>query len=302
MPRTQKTTHSARRDWMIGIIIVLITLLGIFWLATRPSRARESNTISFTSHKGKVGIVQLAGLIYDSRRMVKQFERLAEEKSVKAIVFRIDSQGGLVGASQEIYQAVCRAREKKPIVVSMGNVAASGGYYVACGADTIVANPGTTTGSIGVMAEFVNVEGLLKKLGIRWESIKSGKFKDTGAPYRDMTNEDRAYLQSWIGDAYNQFVEVVAKERKLPREKVLEIADGRVFTGKQAKTLGLVDVLGDYQDAIRIAAQLGHIKGEPELVKWRERRMSWLELLFQETEGMLHRLGGMHLLYWAGGW
>jgi len=302
LPKVQKTTHNVRRDWIIGIAIVVVMLVGIFWLATRPSRGRKGETISFTSDKGKVGIVELTGLISDSRRTVKQFEEFAEDKSVKAIVFRIDSQGGLVGASQEIYQAVCRAREKKPIVVSMGNVAASGGYYVACGGDTIVANPGTTTGSIGVMAEFVNVEGLLKKLGIRLESIKSGKFKDAGAPYRNMTDADRAYLQSWIDDAYSQFVEVVVKERKLPREKVLEIADGRVFTGKQAKSLGLVDVLGDYQDAIRIAAQMAHIKGEPELVRWRERRLSWWDILFQETEGMLHRLGGMHLLYWAGGW
>lgn len=302
MARIQKSTHQSRRDWMIGITIVVISLIGIFLLATRPSRAKKGNTISFSSDKGKVGIVELTGLIYDSRRIVKQFEEFAKEKSVKAIVFRIDSQGGLVGASQEIYQAVCRAREKKPVVVSMGNVAASGGYYVACGGDTIVANPGTTTGSIGVMAEFVNVEGLLKKLGIRWESIKSGKFKDAGAPYRDMTEADRAYLQSWIDDAYSQFVDVVAKERKLPREKVLEVADGRVFTGQQAKALGLVDVLGDYQDAIRIAAQMGHIKGEPELVKWRGRRLSWWDIVFQETEGVLHRLGGMHLLYWAGGW
>jgi protease IV len=176
-------------------------------------------------------------------------------------------------------------------------VAASGGYYAACGADTIMANPGTTTGSIGVLAEFINAQKLLEKIGVRFETVKSGKYKDTGSPYRGLNEDDRTYLQSWIDDAYAQFVGVVSAERHLSKAGVLKLADGRVFTGMQAKTLGLVDTLGDYRAAIRLAARMGKIKGEPELVRWHSRRVTLFDLLFQDAEGVFRQLNGARLFY-----
>ena len=238
------------------------------------------------------------GAFYTSERIVRQFKALGEQKSVKAIVFRIDSPGGTVGSAQEIYEAVKRVRDSgKPVVVSMGDVAASGGYYAACGADTIMANPGTTTGSIGVIAEFPSIDGLLEKLGIKVNVVKSGRYKDTGSPYRPLTDEDKTYLQSWIDDAYEQFVEVVARERKLSKPKVLRLADGRVFTGRQAKETGLVDLLGTYEDAVNLAAKLAGIEGKPSVVKVMTRKGSLLDLFFQESERISRGVAGARLMY-----
>jgi protease-4 len=280
------------------LAVAFIALIGIYGLAGRFSRRQSAPTVSFTAGGGNVGVIELLGPIYDSGRLVRQFEAYGKDKSVKAILFRIDSPGGFVAPSQEIYEAARRVREGgKPVVASMGNVAASGGYYAACGADTIMANPGSTTGSIGVVAEFVNLEKLLDNIGVRFETVKSGRFKDTGSPYRDLTADDRAYLQSWIDDAYGQFVDVVARERRMTPEQVRRIADGRVFTGRQAQSLGLVDALGDYHDAVRLAGRMAGIKGEPELVRWRVRRVTLFDLLFQESEGLLRRAGGARLAY-----
>jgi protease-4 len=289
-----------RKDWLIGFGIAFGILLAILWMAGRASKSRSiaRESVRFSSGSGNVGVVELLGPIYESERIVKQFETFGEEKSVKAIVFRINSPGGLVAPAQEIYEAVRRVRDNgKPVVVSMGSVAASGGYYVACGADTIMSNPGTTTGSIGVLADFLNLQKLMDKLGIRYETVKSGKFKDTGSPHRELTADERVYLQSWIDDAYGQFVDVVVRERRLSRAAVMKLADGRVFTGRQAKALGLVDLLGDYRDAIRLAGKLGKIKGEPELIQWHSRRITLFDLLFQEAEGVFQQLSGIHLMY-----
>jgi protease IV len=287
-----------RRDWIIGLSIAGAFVIAILWMAARVSGNRSAETVHFSEGGGNVGVVELLGPIYSSERIVKQFETFGEQKSVKAIVFRIDSPGGYVAPSQEIYEAAKRVRDSgKPVVVSMGTVAASGGYYAACGGDSIVANPGTTTGSIGVIAEFMNAEKLLDKIGVRFETVKSGRFKDAGSPTREMTEADKAYLQSWIDDAFGQFVDVVAAERGLTKEAVLGIADGRVFTGKQAMEIGLVDTLGDYRDAIRLAGRMGKIKGEPELIRWRSRRITLFDLLFQQTEGVFRQLGGARLSY-----
>ncbi len=291
-------TSRSRRDWIIGLCIAAAFVIAILWMAARVSGNRSSETVSFSEGGGNVGVVELLGPIYSSERIVKQFETFGKQKNIKAIVFRIESPGGYVAPSQEIYEASKRVRDGgKPVVVSMGTVAASGGYYAACGADTVVANPGTTTGSIGVIAEFMNAEKLLDKIGVKFETLKSGRFKDSGSPTREMTEADKAYLQSWIDDAYGQFVDVVSAERGLDREAVLGIADGRVFTGRQAFEIGLVDTLGDYRDAIRIAGRMGKIKGEPELIRWRSRRVTLIDLLFQQTEGVLRHMGGARLAY-----
>ena len=254
--------------------------------------------INLSSGGDKVAVVELMGPIYDSRSIVRQFKLYGEHESVKAILFRIDSPGGGVAAAQEIYEVVKRIRDEgKPIIASMGSVAASGGYYVACGADTIMANPGTTTGSIGVIAQFPNVSQLMDKIGIKFETIKSGRYKDTGSPYRDVTPLDRRHLQSWVDDAFHQFVDVVALERNMPERYVLRVADGRVFTGKQAQQEGLIDLLGDYQTAIQLAAEMGEIEGEPTIVRERRRRITLFDLLFQQIEGIFRGMGGMTLQY-----
>jgi protease-4 len=287
-----------QRDFYIGLGIVLGTLLFILLLSSIVSQRSSSDTINISSKGDKVALVELIGPIYDSRKITRQFKRYGDNKSIKAIVFRIDSPGGGVAVAQEIYNSVRRIRDKgKPVVASLGSVAASGGYYVACGTDTIMANPGTTTGSIGVIAEFLNTKELFGKLGIKFEIVKSGKFKDTGSPHRELTPADKQYLQSIVSDVHKQFVDVVVRERNLSKEKVLKLSDGRVFTGNQAIELGLVDLAGDYEDAIQLAAKLGDIKGEPTLIKERRRRLSFFDIFFQQIRKIIQGFYGVKLLY-----
>jgi protease-4 len=192
-------------------------------------------------------------------------------------VLRIDSPGGTVVAAQEIFAAVNRLREEKAkvVVVSMADIAASGGYYIACAADRILANPGTITGSIGVIMEFPNMQELFGKIGLKSTTIKSGEFKDTGNALREMTDRERAVLQALIDDVFGQFVQAVQEGRDMSPEKVRELADGRIFTGNQALELGLVDEIGDMAGAIRAAADLAGIEGDPEIVREKKRRRIW---------------------------
>jgi protease-4 len=192
-----------------------------------------------------------------------------------------------VGASQEIYQEVVKARGVKPVVASFGGVAASGGYYVACGADKIVANPGTITGSIGVVMQFANLEELMKKIGYKGYVIKSGPHKDIGSPFREMKPEEKELLQEVIDTVHRQFVRAVAEGRKIPIEQIMPIADGRIFTGEQAQTMGLVDELGNLEDTIELAAQMAGIKGKPSVIYPRRRKPSLFDYL---AEGIAQRL------------
>jgi protease-4 len=201
-----------------------------------------------------------------SDQIVEHLEQAQEDASVKAIVLRVNSPGGSVVASDEIYQKMLEV--EKPIVVSMGELAASGGYYVSAPADVIMANPATLTGSIGVITQVPNLEELMEKIGVEVVVIKSGIHKDEGSPFREMTEEEEAIWQAIIDEAYGQFVAIVAEGRDLPEEKVREIADGRIYTGKQAMELGLVDELGNLPEAIDRAAELGGIEGEPRLVEY----------------------------------
>lgn len=259
--------------------------------------SRDFESPSLKSRGDKVAVVELLGPIYGSRRIVHELKQFSRHESVKAMVFRIDSPGGGVAASQEIYESVRRVREKGiPVVASLGTVAASGGYYVACAADTIMANPGTTTGSIGVILETVHFSELLEKIGVRYEVVKSGRYKDIGSPHRPMTFEDRRQLQSYIDDAYDQFFEVVLKNRAMEKKVLQNLADGRVFTGRQALKNGLVDLLGDYQDAIDLAAQMGGIEKEPVIVQMKRRDLTLFDFLFQEMKGVL-LLKGILLKY-----
>jgi protease IV len=230
-----------------------------------------------------VGLVEVKGLIIDSQETVRQLHELRKNEHVKAIVMRIDSPGGVVGPSQEIYAEVKKLTATKKVVVSMGSLAASGGYYIAAPAARIIANPGTITGSIGVLMKFSNVEGLMGKIGMKAFTLKTGRYKDVGSPVRPMSDQDKAMLQGVIDSAHGQFVKAVAEGRKLPVEEVRQIADGRIFTGEQALALKLVDRLGTLQDAVEEAGKLAGIKGEPQVIRPARKKKLLLDMLVEEA-------------------
>ena len=216
----------------------------------------------------RVALVEVEGLIVDADRLVRELGEHGEDPSIRAVVVRIQSPGGVVGPTQEIYDAILRMRTQgKPVVASMGSVAASGGYYLAAAATRIVANPGTLTGSIGVILQLAEIEGLLRKVGVRYEVIKSGRFKDSASFARPMTSEERAVLQTVLDDMHDQFVTAIAEGRGMPKGRIRALADGRVYSGRMAKELGLVDALGGLDEAIRLAGELGGIPGKPRLVR-----------------------------------
>ena len=235
----------------------------------------------------KVAVLPVTGLIADSEATIEQLKKFAKDDSVKAIVLRINSPGGGVGPSQEIYEEVRKLKGKKIVITSMGALAASGGYYIACASDKIFANPGTITGSIGVIMQFVNVKDLIEKIGLKGMVVKSGAFKDIGSPMREMKPEERELLQGVIDNVHMQFVAAVAEGRKMERGKVLKIADGRLFSGEQAKGLGLVDSLGNLEDAVSEAGKMAKIEGEPRVVTPPKKKFSILELLKEEAKSII---------------
>ncbi len=219
--------------------------------------------------KEGVAIVRVEGPILDSYQTVEELQAFADDPLVKAIVIRIDSPGGGVAPSQEIYNAVNRVRREhnKTVVASMGTVAASGGYYIAVATDRILANPGTLTGSIGVIMQMANFQELLEKIGVKSVVVKTGKFKDLGSPFRPMVEEERQLLESVMNDTLSQFIEAVADGRSMDAAEVELLADGRVFTGRQAKSVLLIDEIGDLHDAIKLAGELGGIEGSPRVLE-----------------------------------
>ncbi|MDA8085169.1 MAG: signal peptide peptidase SppA [Nitrospiraceae bacterium] len=220
----------------------------------------------------KIGLIRVEGPIADSGDIIDQIKDYAGDPSIKAIVMRVNSPGGGVAPSQEIYEEIKKAAAKKDVVVSMGALAASGGYYISVPATRIFANPGTITGSIGVIMEVPNIQGLLSKLGVKAEVIKSGRNKDLASYFKSMTPEQRRILQDALDNVHQQFIEAVASGRKLPVEKVKALADGRIFTGQQAKALNLVDNLGDLEDAIAAAKTMAGIRGRPTIVQKKKGR------------------------------
>jgi len=246
------------------VMMVAVILAGSFFFVL--ALLRESGETFFLG--SAVGLVEIEGLVLSGERVISELEHYRRAESVGAIVIRIDSRGAGVVAAQEIYEQIQRISvEGKPVVVSMGSVAASGGYYIACAADKIVANPGTITGSIGVIMEFPNAQELFKKVGLKFETIKSGKYKDTGTPAREMTPDERGMLGEVVQDSWEQFVRMISNERNLPIEEVIEVADGRIISGTTAKELGLIDELGTLKDAIVLAGELAGIEGEPKVLK-----------------------------------
>ncbi|MBF0101093.1 MAG: signal peptide peptidase SppA [Desulfobacterales bacterium] len=259
---------------MICVFVFMLSLIAMF----------SSNTVDFEFGE-KVGIIEINGMILNCKEITQDLKRFREDDTIKAIVLRIDSPGGAVAPSQEIYQEVKKTCYKKKVIVSMGALAASGGYYVASAADGIVASPGTITGSIGVIMGYTNFEELLKKVGLYPVVIKSGQYKDLGSMYREMTEQERQILQGFVEKIHGQFIRDVAEARKLEINKVKELADGRIYTGEEAFNLGLIDRLGNFQDAIEWAALLSGIEGKISTVYSREDRLSWVDYLIGSAVG-----------------
>ncbi len=233
-----------------------------------------------------VAVVEIQGeLIYDLDK-IEEIERYRDDDHIKAVVLRIDSPGGGVAASQAIYHAVRKVREEKPVVACMCAVAASGGYYVACAADSIITHEGTVTGSIGVLAAYLRTEELFQKIGLEVTVIKSGEYKDVGSPHRRMTENEKTYVGTLLDKVYDQFIVAVSEGRGLPVEWVRELAEGRLYTGEQAVEVGLVDRVGTYEDALLLAAQMGGIAGRPRVVK-REPERRLLDRFLGRFAGVL---------------
>jgi protease-4 len=263
---------------LIGLIVIGVVLVMFVVAIIALTLLLRRDAPSFALGD-RVGVVEINGVISNSREVIGRIKTFADDGGVKAIVLRIDSPGGGAAASQEIYEEVVKAKRLKPVVASFGGVAASGGYYVACGADKIMANPGTITGSIGVVMQFANLEELFKKIGYKGYVIKSGTHKDVGSPFREMTPKEKQLIQEMVDTVHQQFVRAVAEGRRLPMEEVAAIADGRVFSGEQALALGLVDELGNLEDTIDRAAQMAGIKGKPVVVYPPRKRPSLFDYL-----------------------
>lgn len=298
---------SLNKKWSL-ILITLYSfaiVIGLFQIFSRESGESKVQThistplTKFKPTSPAIAVVPIYGIItiddqgqmfrpMSSDRITKRLKSLSEREDVKAVVLRINSPGGSVGAVQEIYDEVTRLKKSgKKVVVSMGDVAASGGYYVAAAADTIFADAGTLTGSIGVIFEVGNFQELFKKIGIKIEAIKSAEHKDIASPFRAMTEKERTILQSIIDDAYSQFIEAIIAGRKMNKEKVMALADGRIFTGTQAKSEGLVDALGNFEAAISKAAELAGITEKPRIIYEEEPWEKFFSLLSQQSEAKI---------------
>ena len=281
-----------QKDRPITLVLLILGVAILFFGTVMAIVLSFSHLTPSLSFGNKIGVIPINGVIKDADGIIEQLTRFRRDKGIKAIILRIDSPGGGVGPSQEIHSETRRTTQAKKVIASLGSLTASGAYYIAAGADKIVANPGTLTGSIGVLMEFITIEELLKKIGIEMQVIKSGEFKDIGALNRKMTDREREMLIRLLEDIRNQFVTAVADGRNMPREKVLEIADGRIFSGREAKEIGLVDNLGNFQDAVDLAKKMANIKGEVKLVYPERKRRSLLwDLLFKDlVDSIINRI------------
>ena len=262
--------------WLIGVGALLL----IFVMTMVAVESLLGERVAFPSYGARVGLVRVEGILESAETVIEDIKSM-QSAGVSALVVRVDSPGGGVAASQEIFDYMVRVRDEgTPVVVSMGGMAASGGYYIACPADSIIANAGTLTGSIGVVMSFANLEELFGKIGLDFEVVKSGRYKDTGSWSRPMTDEERVLLQRTIDDIHAQFVETVARERGMEMEAVQTIADGRIMSGREALEAGLVDGLGTLQDAVAVAGRMAGISGPPRVQEpVRYRRLTLSDLI-----------------------
>lgn len=264
----------------------------IIFIATITSQTSQAKIFGLTDG---IGIISLKGIIVSAEETLTEISSFREDNRIKAIVVRIDSPGGTVGASQEIYQELKRTNKVKPVIASMGSVAASGGYYAALGAQQILASQGTLTGSIGVILKFANLKEIFDKIGYKPEVIKSGIHKDIGSSSRPMSQEEKDLLQSLIDNVHNQFITAVTEERSLSREEVVRLADGRIYSGEQAKHLGLIDTFGNFTDAVILAAKLAGLDTTnlPALIYPKESGFSLLRFVVGErAQSSLENLFG----------
>lgn len=294
-----------RRDIVVAVIIAVGAVVSIGFIGlVIIGLMTQDGEFDLSGMGDKVGVIEMFGVIDETsgRPVIKQLDKWAENNSIQAIVLHINSPGGGVAISQEIYDAVKRVRDQKPIVAAMASVAASGGYYIACAGDRIIANPGTLTGSIGVIFQFHTYDKLMDKVGVGTETIKSGELKDVGTYSRPMTSKEELMLRSVVMDSYEQFVQVVAEGRGKELEEIYPLADGSIYTGLQAYNVGLVDTLGGLTEAIELAAELAGIEGEPSVIRPYQRRETGLFDLMGSLMGSLNRtveapFGGPRLLY-----
>jgi len=276
-----------RHPIILGIGILLFIGVVFFGLIYALNMFRGERSSLNLPGGERVGVVLIEGVISDSSVIVDQIDEFANDDGIRAVVLRIDSPGGGVAASQEICREVDELRKKKKVVASMGSVAASGGYLIAAATDRIVANPGTITGSISAVMHFADIQELMKKVGVRSSVIKSGKFKDIGSPARDMTPEERQLIQGIIDDIYDQFVRSISENRKIPLDSIMKIADGRIFSGRQAYQLKLVDELGGLQDAVLIAGRLSGIAGKPEVIYAKKKKTGILKYVIENMTSVV---------------
>jgi protease IV len=267
---------------LAAAVLVYLAVAGLFVISVGGLSRGEGSPALFGP---RVAIVELEGVILEVDDVVRELRGLRDNPTVRAVVMRINSPGGVVAPTQELHDAVVRLRQAgKPVVASLGSVAASGGYYVAVACDQIYANPGTLTGSIGVIMQLANLEQLMKKVGVDYVVVKAGQFKDLGNVARPMTPDERRVMQALLDDVHGQFIGAVAEGRKLTREEVARFADGRVFSGVQAKELRMVDALGGLEDAVLAAGKLAGIPGTPSVLQPR-RRFSFMDLLRNQFGG-----------------
>jgi len=262
---------------LVSSSIFAATILGISTLIFLGTREPDFNMGE------KVGVIEISGVITDAEDTIRNIRKYREDDSIRAIVLRIESPGGVVGPAQEIFREVRKTIGKKKIIASMGAVAASGGYYVAAGTEGIMANPGTITGSIGVIIGYTNFEEIFQKIGLTPVVVKSGEYKDMGSPVRKMTEREKKLLQDFVDSTHRQFVAAVAEGRKMDPVKVKAIADGRIITGEDAKSLGLVDRLGNMEDAIEWAGRMGGIKGKISAVYSKKADISLIDYFIESS-------------------
>ncbi|MEQ9619981.1 MAG: signal peptide peptidase SppA [Deltaproteobacteria bacterium] len=265
---------------MRGFLLAIVALVLLFFtfIAGLGCGLLISGDDSLTSGE-KVAVLRVDDVIMDDQIYLESISKIRDDDQIKAVVVRINSPGGAVGPSQEIYSELLKLGGEMPVVASIGSVGASGGYYIACAAEKIYANPGSVTGSIGVIAQFASYEKLLEWAKVDVEVIKSGKFKDIGSPFRDMSETDREYIQELINNVHSQFKSAVAESRNLSTAQVDRIADGKIFSGEQAKELNLVDELGTINDAINFAGSMAGIEGEPSLKYFPKKKSPLMDLL-----------------------
>jgi len=276
--------YARRHPFLFFLIIIVISstimFSGFVLLLTFGSKMVSSDfRHSKASSHGNIGIVEINGIILSSKKIIQDIKTFRDDDSIKAIILRIDSPGGGIGPSQEIYREVMKTKRDKKIITSMGSVAASGGYYIASATNKIIANAGTLTGSIGVIMEYANIEEIAKKIGISPVVIKSGKFKDIGSPLRALNDSERKILQDLVNELHLQFVNDAAKARGIDVETMLTLADGRVYTGQKALDLNLIDRLGNLDDAVQWVGELAGIKEKLKPVYPREDKITFIKRL-----------------------